>query len=85
MEKRWENKMSKWDSDQENNSNKDDREQGSKEQYSVWWPWLRVPVVEVQLNAHCCYWYTSVLVTQESIASLRKAEQESKIISRLPT
>lgn len=44
---------------------------------------VRVPVV--QLNAHCCYWYTSVLVTQESIASLRKAEQESKIISRLPT
>lgn len=26
MEKRWENKMSKWDSDQESNSNKDDRE-----------------------------------------------------------
>lgn len=48
---------------------------------------VRVPVMKVSFNAHCCYEYTFVLIMEANALSLRKAEEETKktIEGCLPT
>lgn len=39
---------------------------------------VRMPVMKVSFNAHCCCKYMFVLVTEANVLSLRKAEETKK-------